>query len=477
MPEFIYPNFAKTFDDAAERGFQRSQRSKLSDLMTRAYSAPQEQQGGFLAKIAGIDPRAAQGLEGQFLKRQESQQEAAIGIARAWKSTAGATPEQRQALYNSTLLPRAQAAGLPIPQTYDPAAFDREADALIAMGGGGQGLGVQSTYVDAQGNRIAIMRDGTTAVLGQNAPNNQIIDTGNGFYGVNKGSLSAAPVTIGGAPQASAPAPNIAPGNYQTPAGMVRVGDLTPDEQQAMLADIQAGGNATNVQLPQRDVGQQQFGGQQLRSAPKPDGAYTTLSPQEVQSLGLPQGTVAQRSPSGQVQIVNKPRDLPTGGQVIDNGDGTTTFIPAGKITEGERNAAGFYQRMVTANEEMKRLTGAGYDPTNLRDFMTVGSTLGNFAASPNGQQFHQAAMNWVRANLRKESGAAIGVDEARQEIRNYFPMPGDSPQVIAQKARNRETVERAMRTAAGGALPPPTNSQKASKPAAPAGWSIQRVQ
>lgn len=68
--------------------------------------------------------------------------------------------------------------------------------------------------------------------------------------------------------------------------------------------------------------------------------------------------------------------------------------------------------------------------------------------------------MNWVRANLRKESGAAIGVDEARQEIANYFPQPGDSAEVVKQKADQRRVVEQAMRTAAGGALAPPSQQR-----------------
>ena len=110
---------------------------------------------------------------------------------------------------------------------------------------------------------------------------------------------------------------------------------------------------------------------------------------------------------------------------------------------------------MVSANKEM---TDLGYDPVaidNLKDYYTAGGKLGNFLTSPKGQQYRQAQENWVRANLRKESGAAIGVAEMEQERKNYFPIPGDSPEVVKQKARNREVVEQAMRTAAGGALPP----------------------
>jgi hypothetical protein len=53
-------------------------------------------------------------------------------------------------------------------------------------------------------------------------------------------------------------------------------------------------------------------------------------------------------------------------------------------------------------------------------------------------QQYEQAAQAWIRAKLRKESGAAIGVDEMNQEYRTYFPQIGDTADVIAQKANAR---------------------------------------
>lgn len=266
MAELRFYDFGKTFQDAADAGQQRAKTNKLASLYQQAYSAPQEQRGGLLAQIAGIDPQGAASLEGQYQKRQERQDEAALGIARAWKASKG--QPNRQALYDSVLAPRARAAGLPLPPAFDENAFDQQADALIAMAGPQSGAGVQSTYVDAAGNRVAILRNGSTAILGQDAPKNQIIDTGNGFYGVNKGNLQAAPVMLGGG-QAQTQQPGIGPGTYNTPAGIVRIGDLTPDEQQAALADIQARGAASNVQLPTRDVSPQQRGGQ-LFSVPKP---------------------------------------------------------------------------------------------------------------------------------------------------------------------------------------------------------------
>jgi hypothetical protein len=41
---------------------------------------------------------------------------------------------------------------------------------------------------------------------------------------------------------------------------------------------------------------------------------------------------------------------------------------------------------------------------------------------SPEQQKYKQAADNWIRANLRKESGAVIGADEMAAEYATYFP-------------------------------------------------------
>lgn len=236
-----------------------------------------------------------------------------------------------------------------------------------------------------------------------------------------------------------------------------------PAETRAYVPKVlaQVGGGASGRRSPQ-------IGSRPAKTQAQSE-RYRTLNAQEVAGLGLPQGTVAQVGPTGQIQIVNKPRDVPAGGagQVIENPDGTTTYIPGGKTTEGERNAAGFYQRMVNATKELNDLTNAGYNPNNLRDRVGAGvdnipllggalAPLGRAGTTSQGQQYQQAAMNWIRANLRKESGAAIGVKEADDEYKNYFPVLGDSPEVIAQKARNRAVVEQAMRSAAGGALPAP---------------------
>jgi hypothetical protein len=70
----------------------------------------------------------------------------------------------------------------------------------------------------------------------------------------------------------------------------------------------------------------------------------------------------------------------------------------------------------------------------------------------PSGQQqqVEQARRNFVNAVLRVESGASINEGEFRNAEKQYFPMPGDAPEVIAQKKANRETAIRALEMQAG---------------------------
>jgi hypothetical protein len=263
---------ASNFAEAMQQGYafgaqQREERERRSKLAELAGLSSKVIGGDYEAtnRAYALDPQAAKTYQSEGDRRREQ----LAGMARGWKSVPS---EQRQAYYERFIAPAVSQMGFGDLGPYDEAAVDGVATQILAAyGGGTPGGAVQSTYVDAMGNRVAIMRDGSTQVLGQNAPNNQIIDTGNGFYGVNKSSLSAAPVMVGGQPQ-PAPQPSLQAGLYQTPAGMVRIGEgLTPEQEQAALMDIQGGGKVDSVQLPARNVAPQQFGGgQQLRTAPKP---------------------------------------------------------------------------------------------------------------------------------------------------------------------------------------------------------------
>ena len=126
------------------------------------------------------------------------------------------------------------------------------------------------------------------------------------------------------------------------------------------------------------------------------------------------------------------------------------------KLTDSEANAAGFYKMMEDSDSIISGLP-AGSQPgagsSVLGSVPLVGGTASRSVQSAETQKFVQASQAWVRAKLRKESGAAIGKDEMAQEIATYFPQVGDKPDVIAQKAAMRLVATNNMKISAGRAL------------------------
>ena len=158
--------------------------------------------------------------------------------------------------------------------------------------------------------------------------------------------------------------------------------------------------------------------------------------------------------------------------------DGKPVTGKGAKATVEQSNAAGFAQRMVAANEIISlpniaaAAPGAGSAIAGATPF--VGEPLKNLVQSPETQQYAQAARDWIRAKLRKESGAAIGVQEEAEEFRTYFPVPGDSAAVIKQKAEARQRANQGMIQSAGKAFVQP-QLPEATQSALPAGVRVRK--
>jgi hypothetical protein len=134
------------------------------------------------------------------------------------------------------------------------------------------------------------------------------------------------------------------------------------------------------------------------------------------------------------------------------------------KPTEGETNAAGFAQQMENATSIINTLPagaqpGMGSGVAGSIPF--IGEAVKRGVQPAATQQYEQAAQAWIRAKLRKESGAAIGVDEMNQEYRTYFPQIGDTSDVITQKANARAIATEAMKRSAGKSYTPPPETPK----------------
>lgn len=188
-------------------------------------------------------------------------------------------------------------------------------------------------------------------------------------------------------------------------------------------------------------------------------------------SMGSPIPVPSGRSPTGYeyFQFPNRPGVAP-------QPSGVPAPPPASaEGSDTARLTAGYATRMEEAENKIKALGGKGH-PTLATELTGKAPILGDFlsnkAMTPEQQMFRQAADDWIRAKLRKESGAVINKDEWEREFRTYFPVPGDTPQVIRQKEIARQTAMEAMKRAAGpawqpSAKPPQQPTAKPSQPAA----------
>lgn len=147
------------------------------------------------------------------------------------------------------------------------------------------------------------------------------------------------------------------------------------------------------------------------------------------------------------------------GMEIVSDGQGGFTLRQGlgvggkpGKMTESQAKANIYASRGENANQVLSELEGQG---TSLGQSLASGVPVaGNYALTPEYQKYDQAKRDFVNAILRQESGAVIADTEFRNAERQYFPQPGDGPEVIAQKRRNREVALKAIREASGQPAP-----------------------
>lgn len=139
----------------------------------------------------------------------------------------------------------------------------------------------------------------------------------------------------------------------------------------------------------------------------------------------------------------------PIRGSVVLDANGKPVAGKDKTLTDSQGKATTFAARMQNAEKTIQELEQNGVSGSDVRT-IAAGNGFTNFLASPEGQRYRQAQEDWVTANLRQESGAAIGKDEMQKDVRKFFPIPGDSEAVRAQKAKAREVATRGMMTQAG---------------------------
>jgi hypothetical protein len=164
-----------------------------------------------------------------------------------------------------------------------------------------------------------------------------------------------------------------------------------------------------------------------------------------IKEIELPNGNKASvvQNPDGSFAPLNIPG--------VTDAAPTNPYAVGGKTSTDQSNAALYADRMTSANKVLTDLEGinkggAGFIGGELAN----SGYLPNAMMSPDRQRVIQAQRDFVNAVLRRESGAAINQSEFDNAAKQYFPQPGDSDAVIAQKRQNRETALHGFYRAAG---------------------------
>lgn len=200
-------------------------------------------------------------------------------------------------------------------------------------------------------------------------------------------------------------------------------------------------------------------------------GKITTISP-DMSAFRPPMG-------AGQPMAEQPPVAAPVGATIVNvpgASVSTTPGSPPTELNQNQSNAATFSDRMTASEKVLAVVEGQGANYWANLKAMVPG---GNYMLSPEYQMFDQAKRDFINAQLRQESGAAIAPSEFENAEIQYFPQPGDSPAVIKQKTANRKIAINGMRRAAGPAYIPPTISDgpAANLANTPQGGPIKQIQ
>lgn len=121
-----------------------------------------------------------------------------------------------------------------------------------------------------------------------------------------------------------------------------------------------------------------------------------------------------------------------------------------------EAKASTYADRMLRSNQiltDEQKMKAYGDPYERALDFI---NPFGAQLNSEDYKKYKQAQGDFTTAKLRQESGAVISPSEFSTDKELYYPQVGDSPEVLAQKAANREAILRGMQRQAGPAYKQP---------------------
>jgi hypothetical protein len=243
-----------------------------------------------------------------------------------------------------------------------------------------------------------------------------------------------------------------------------------------LTAERQASTSAGQLGLARQKFAWEQANpGYEIKEAE--DGSIVGVNKRTLQAFPVSLGGPAPAAaPTGPVAGTGMPgARAPSAGAVVPEAAPAAGVPLRGKgtaLTETQSNATAFGLRMKEANSILTSLEKSGVKNTGLISNVAgsivgvvplIGDKLTGMTESvfnvlpqimgglsPEQQQVAQARLNFITANLRKESGATLLPSEFITEEKKYFPKPGDDATVIAQKQKARNLALKAMEIQAG---------------------------
>lgn len=131
-----------------------------------------------------------------------------------------------------------------------------------------------------------------------------------------------------------------------------------------------------------------------------------------------------------------------------------------GKTTEAQSKDIGYANRMFRAEQVLRDPkvveAATSWPQAGIEGTPLIPGAVKNWAHSPDYQKFDQAKRDFVNAVLRRESGAAISQSEFDNAYKQYFPQPGDTPERMAEKQKNRQDTLAGIAGGGGQGYKPP---------------------
>lgn len=133
------------------------------------------------------------------------------------------------------------------------------------------------------------------------------------------------------------------------------------------------------------------------------------------------------------------------------------------EMSVAQAKQKGLYDLGVLAEAQYKAAVSdpKQYNPTNPGQWIDNSQWAPNWAKNDRALEAQTAQKNWVEAFLRDASGAAIPPSERMAYAQDFFPQPGDTPAVIANKAALRKQKMENARFASGAKAPEQTSIKK----------------